>query len=102
MLIDAYSASTEEDTHPKTLTNKVYIIKNTKASKDGEPLYEIHIDKEYHTMGNVISKYSHIEDKTLDYVSYKLAHVLTHKVIIMVKSPDYKKNSPQRYRCVHQ
>lgn len=91
MLIDNYQATTEENTPAKMLNTKLYIIKNTKASKDGDAVYEIHIDKEYHTIGNILAKYAYIEDNTLDFVAYKLSHVLAHKAVVMIKSPEYKK-----------
>ncbi len=91
MLVDSYQASSDDETHAKSLTAKLYVVKNTKASKDGDAVYEIHIDKEYHTIGNLIAKYAYNEDKGIDFVTYKLTHVLSHKVIIMIKTPEYKK-----------
>ena len=82
------------------INNDLYILKNTKIVnlKDDEPgkkeindLYEIHINKEYHTIGNLICKYVFLVDPNIELINYKLIHVLTHKIIITIKHVEYKK-----------
>ena len=54
-------------------------------------LYEIHINNEYHTLGNLITKYVYNLDNNIELINYKLYHPLTHKIIITIKHPNYKK-----------
>jgi DNA-directed RNA polymerase subunit L len=83
--------------------NEVYIIKNTNIvdlhsihnSSDGlnsnnSDIYEIHIKGEYHTLGNIITKYVYLENKNIELINYKLEHILKNKVIICIKHSDYK------------
>lgn len=88
MLVDAYNID-RNVASASIMNDKLYIVKNMKAGDDA--VYEIHINKEYHTIGNLLSKYIYLEDKTIDFNAYKLDHVLHHKVIVFVKHVEYKK-----------
>lgn len=108
-LISAYEIPINVDAitlHNDTTNNDLYIIQNTKIidlhssnsnnlNKDTkvncDNLYEIHIKNEYHTMGNIITKYVFMEYKDIELISYKLDHILKHKIIINIKHSDYKK-----------
>lgn len=54
-------------------------------------LYEIHINKECHTLGNLITKYVYLLNNDIELCNYKMPHTLTHKIIITIKHSDYKK-----------
>lgn len=84
-------------------SNDIYIIKNTKIidlhsileenSKKNESMniYEIHIKGEYHTVGNILTKYVYLEDKNIEIINYKLEHILKNKIIVTIKHSEYKK-----------
>jgi DNA-directed RNA polymerase subunit L len=84
-------------------SNDLYII-NNKLINDSNILdidgsipeeisniYEIHINNEYHTIGNLISKYVFLQEPSIELINYKLIHPLTHKIIITIKHSEYKK-----------
>ncbi len=84
-------------------SNELYII-NNKLIKDSNILdidgsipeeisniYEIHINNEYHTIGNLITKYVFLQEPNIELINYKLIHPLTHKIIITIKHSEYKK-----------
>jgi DNA-directed RNA polymerase subunit L len=66
------------------LINDIFVISN-------QDIYEIHINNEYHTMGNLISKYVYLLDNNIELINYRLEHPLRHKIIINIKHPQYKK-----------
>jgi DNA-directed RNA polymerase subunit L len=66
------------------LINDIFIIENNN-------IYEIHINNEYHTIGNLITKYVFNLDQNIELINYKLEHPLRHKIIINIKHNDYKK-----------
>lgn len=108
-LISAYEIPTNVDAitlHNDTTNNDLYIIQNTKIidlhssnpnvlNKDTrvncDNLYEIHVKNEYHTIGNIITKYVYTECKDIELISYKLDHILKHKIIVNIKHSEYKK-----------
>ncbi len=84
--------------------NEVYIIRNTNIvdlhsinnfesslEEKDMAVWEIHINNEYHTLGNIITKYVYLEDPSIELINYKLAHILKHKIIVTIKHSDYKK-----------
>ncbi len=80
---------------------ELYIINNTKIidlkaegdinKKNVDNLYEIHVNNEYHTVGNIVAKYVFMIDNNIELINYKLVHILKHKIVITIKHPDYKK-----------
>lgn len=66
------------------LINDIFIIENN-------DIYEIHINNEYHTIGNLITKYVFNLDSNIELINYKLEHPLRHKIIINIKHNEYKK-----------
>jgi len=66
------------------ILNEIFIINNNN-------IYEIHINNEYHTIGNLLTSYIYKLDKTLELINYKLEHPLRHKIIINIKHSNYKK-----------
>lgn len=66
------------------LINDIFIIENNN-------IYEIHINNEYHTIGNLITKYVFNLDPNIELINYKLEHPLRHKIIINIKHNEYKK-----------
>lgn len=54
-------------------------------------LYEIHINDECHTIGNLLTKYIFLEMPTIEYINYRLHHPLTRKLIVTIKHSNYKK-----------
>jgi len=66
------------------IISEIFIINNNN-------IYEIHINNEYHTIGNLITFYIYNLDKSIELVNYKLEHPLRHKIIIYIKHPQYKK-----------
>jgi len=66
------------------LINDIFIIQN-------QDIYEIHINNEYHTIGNLITKYVFLLDTNIELINYKLEHPLRHKIIINIKHLQYKK-----------
>lgn len=66
------------------LINDIFIIENN-------DIYEIHINNEYHTIGNLITKYVYNLDSNIELINYKLEHPLRHKIIINIKHNEYKK-----------
>jgi DNA-directed RNA polymerase subunit L len=66
------------------LINDIFIIPN-------QDIYEIHINNEYHTIGNLITKYVFQLDNNIELINYKLEHPLRHKIIINIKHNQYKK-----------
>jgi DNA-directed RNA polymerase subunit L len=78
---------------------KVFVVHNTKAlqthmssgqsTQDG--LWEIYIDEEYHTLGNVLMHYCLKVEPSLSIASYKLEHVLTNSIVFSINHKDYKK-----------
>ncbi len=67
---------------------KVFVVLNTSGGMD---LHEVHIDGEYHTMGNVLMHYCLEENPDLSIASYKLEHVLSNTIVFSIEHPDYKK-----------
>lgn len=66
------------------IVNEIFIINNNN-------IYEIHINNEYHTIGNLLTYYIYDLEKSIELVNYKLEHPLRHKIIIYIKHPQYKK-----------
>jgi DNA-directed RNA polymerase subunit L len=66
------------------LTSELFIINNNN-------IYEIHIFNEYHTLGNLITKYVFNLDNNIPLINYKLEHPLRHKIVINIKHSEYKK-----------
>jgi DNA-directed RNA polymerase subunit L len=54
-------------------------------------IYEIHINNEYHTIGNILTKYVYQLDKNIELINYKLEHPLRYKIIVNIKHSNYKK-----------
>ena len=85
------------------INNEIYIINNKMINdlntidissdiiEDINDIYEIHINNEYHTIGNLISKYVFLQEPNIELINYKLVHPLTHKLIITIKHKEYKK-----------
>lgn len=75
--------------------NEIYILENTSIvdidQKSLENVYEIHIKNEYHTIGNLLTRYVLLEQPSIGLINYKLEHILKHKIIINIMSSDYKK-----------
>jgi DNA-directed RNA polymerase subunit L len=96
-LINNYEIPVNVDIATEANNNEVYIVKNTKIvdvkkdNSDISDLYEIHIKGEYHTIGNLITRYVFNENPDIELVNYKLEHILKHKIIVTVCSSDYKK-----------
>lgn len=103
--INEYNINTNSDDINKITnnSNNLYIINNKliKESnyldvdgtipKEIDNLYEIHINNEYHTIGNLITKYVFQQEPSIELINYKLIHPLTHKLIIIIKHSEYKK-----------
>jgi DNA-directed RNA polymerase subunit L len=66
------------------ILNEIFIINNNN-------IYEIHINNEYHTIGNLLTYYIYKLLNTLELINYKLEHPLRHKIIIFIKHNNYKK-----------
>lgn len=81
--INNYDINTNS-TDINKLINDIFIIQN-------QDIHEIHINNEYHTIGNLIKKYVFLLDNNIDIINYKLEHPLKHKIIINIKHPEYKK-----------
>lgn len=87
----------------KNIQNKIknYIIDNnsTNINKiihdlfiiNNNDIYEIHINNEYHTIGNLLTKYIFLLDNNIELINYKLEHPLREKIIVNIKHSDYKK-----------
>ena len=100
--INDYNINTNSEDINK-LTNDLYIIHNKligdsnilnvdgSVPEEINNLYEIHINNEYHTIGNLISKYVFLQEPSIELINYKLVHPLTHKIIINIKHSEYKK-----------
>lgn len=69
---------------------KVFVINNTSGGA-GMDLFEVHIDGEYHTMGNVLMHYCLDENPQLTIASYKLEHVLSNSIVFSIEHKEYKK-----------
>jgi DNA-directed RNA polymerase subunit L len=65
------------------IMNELFILVNN-------DIYEIHINNEYHTIGNLITKYIYNIDPSIELINYTLEHPLRHKIIINIKHPNYK------------
>lgn len=81
--INNYDINTNS-TDINKLVNDIFIIPN-------QNIFEIHINNEYHTIGNLITKYVFNLDKNIELINYKLEHPLRHKIIINIKHNQYKK-----------
>ena len=81
--INNYDINTNS-TDINKLINDIFIIPN-------QNIYEIHINNEYHTIGNLITKYVFNLDNNIELINYKLEHPLRHKIIINIKHNQYKK-----------
>jgi len=85
------------------INNELFIINNNTmqntnildseniTSVSDNNIFEIHINNEYHTIGNLITKYVYLLDNNIELVNYKLIHPLTHKIIITIKHSNFKK-----------
>ena len=74
----------KQSTDVNKIISEIFIIRNNN-------IYEIHINNEYHTIGNLLTYYIYAADKNIELVNYKLEHPLRHKIIINIKHPQYKK-----------
>jgi DNA-directed RNA polymerase subunit L len=106
-LVNDYEIPPDSDSNVEQVLNanmELYIIKNTKVvdlKAEGDKgsvgkasvddLYEIHVNNEYHTVGNIVCKYVYLLNRDIDLINYKLVHILKHKIIIIIKHPEYKK-----------
>ena len=81
--INNYDINTNS-TDINKLVNDIFIIPN-------QNIFEIHINNEYHTIGNLITKYVFNLDSNIELINYKLEHPLRHKIIINIKHNEYKK-----------
>ena len=81
--INNYDINTNS-TDINKLINDIFIIPN-------QNIFEIHINNEYHTIGNLITKYVFNLDNNIELINYKLEHPLRHKIIINIKHNQYKK-----------
>lgn len=114
-LVEDYEIPPDSDSNtPKSLkavyavpldgNMELYIIKNTKivdlkadnennsvGKMNVDDLYEIHVNNEYHTVGNIVSKYVYLANPDIELINYKLEHILKNKIIITIKHPQYKK-----------
>lgn len=61
--------------------NNFYIFKEQGITK-------YHINNEFHTIGNLLTKYIFQLDNTIDLVNYHITHILTKSIILNVKHPD--------------
>jgi len=103
--INDYNINTNSEDINKisNTSNELYIINNKlirdssnldineSISEEVNNLYEIYINNEYHTIGNLITKYVFLQDPSIELINYKLIHPLTHKVVITIKHSEYKK-----------
>lgn len=102
-VLHGINTNSEEVNKIMNASNDLYII-NNKLIKDSNILdidgsipeeisniYEIHINNEYHTIGNLIAKYVFLQEPSIELINYKLIHPLTHKLIITIKHSEYKK-----------
>ena len=102
-VIHGINTNSEEVNKIMNASNDLYII-NNKLIKDSNILdidgsipeeisniYEIHINNEYHTIGNLITKYVFLQEPNIELINYKLIHPLTHKIVITIKHSEYKK-----------
>jgi DNA-directed RNA polymerase subunit L len=102
-VIHGINTNSEEVNNIMNASNDLYII-NNKLIKDSNILdingsipeeisniYEIHINNEYHTIGNLITKYVFLQEPNIELINYKLIHPLTHKIVIIIKHSEYKK-----------
>ena len=103
-LINEYTLPDDTNVVSQSIENKndVYIIQNTnivdlhsinnsELETQNTDIYEIHIKGEYHTVGNIITKYVYLENKTIELINYKLEHILKNKIIVCIKHSNYKK-----------
>lgn len=74
----------KQSTDINKIISEIFIINNNN-------IYEIHINNEYHTIGNLLTYYIYNLNKNIELVNYKLEHPLRHKIIINIKHPQYKK-----------
>jgi DNA-directed RNA polymerase subunit L len=65
------------------ILNEIFIIKNNN-------IFEIHINNEYHTIGNLLTYYIYNILNSIELINYKLEHPLRHKIIIYIKHNNYK------------
>lgn len=66
------------------IINEIFIINNNN-------IYEIHINNEYHTIGNLLTYYIYKLESSIELINYKLEHPLRHKIIVNIKHNNYKK-----------
>lgn len=66
------------------IINEIFIINNNN-------IYEIHINNEYHTIGNLLTYYIYKLDPSIELINYKLEHPLRHKIVVNIKHNNYKK-----------
>lgn len=71
------------------MTKKATILRRD-SMYDGTTvtIHEIHIEGEYHTMGNILMYYCLQVDPTLTICSYKLNHVLQNKIIFSIAADE--------------
>jgi DNA-directed RNA polymerase subunit L len=90
----------EDVNFAKSKNSDIYIIANNsikdlnstdQTNNNINDLYEIYINNEYHTIGNLITKYVFLLNEDIELINYRLIHPLTHKIIISIKHPEYKK-----------
>jgi DNA-directed RNA polymerase subunit L len=63
------------------IDNNFYIFKEHDITK-------YHINNEFHTIGNLLTKYIYQLDNTVDLVNYNITHILTKSIILNVKHPE--------------
>jgi len=101
---DGVDIRTMEAKNSNSDTMAIYVVKNTNIvdiktgdsekyteSKSYDDIYEIHINNEYHTVGNIITKYVYLVCPEIELINYKLAHILKHKIIVTIKHHEYKR-----------
>lgn len=63
------------------LDDEFYIFKEYDITK-------YHINAEFHTIGNLLTKYVFLIDKNIELVNYNIIHILKNKIILNVKHPN--------------
>lgn len=66
------------------LDDEFYIFKEYEITK-------YHINSEFHTIGNLLTKYIFLVDSNIELVNYNIVHILKNKIIVNVKHPDANK-----------
>jgi DNA-directed RNA polymerase subunit L len=63
------------------LDDEFYIFKEYDITK-------YHINSEFHTVGNLLTKYIYLLEPHIDLVNYNIIHILKNKIILNVKHPN--------------